>query len=125
MQRGILWLRSVSEAGIVMRGLASGVVLAGRFAVEVGGRQSAEQLALVEQIGEHGVTGHLKIRCVPTAFGIPTQVLDPHIDAYVAHAVHMVGGVRLADMASGRPLECPEIKTPRKRRSNEFALLRV
>jgi hypothetical protein len=76
------------------------VVLAVRFTVEVAGQESGEQLALVEHINgtRFGVTGCLKICCAPVDFGIPLHVLEPHIEGYVAHAVHLMGEVTLSDV---------------------------
>jgi hypothetical protein len=64
------------------------------------GRLSAEQAALVEQVGKPhlGLTGNLRICCVPIDFGIPTSVIEPHIEAYVVYAVHTMGGFSVADM---------------------------
>jgi hypothetical protein len=100
MQRGILCLLSVSEAGI--RDLAPNVVLQVRFTVEVGGEPSAEEIALVEQVGgpHLGITGNLKVSCATTEFGIPTSVIEPHIEAYVGYAVHMMGCFSVAEMVN-------------------------
>lgn len=100
MKRGILCLLSVSEAEMGIRDSTYGVVLAVRFTVEVAGQESGEQLALVEHINgtRFGVTGCLKICCAPVDFGIPLHVLEPHIQSYVANAVHLMGGVTLSDM---------------------------
>jgi hypothetical protein len=85
-----------------MRGVAPGVVLAVRFTVQVGGDQSAEHVAFVEQIGEptSGLTGHLRIRSEPIAFGIPLQAVETQIESYVVDAIHMTGGLTVADMAN-------------------------
>ena len=101
MQRGVLCLLSVGEADMGIRDLTSNVVLEVRFTVEVGERQSPKQVALVEQVGKahFGLAGHLKICCAPIDFGIPLHVIEPHIEAYVMRAVHIVGGVTLAEMA--------------------------
>jgi len=52
MQRGILCLCRVSEADMESADIAPGVVLAVHFTIEVGGQQSVEQLAFVEQTGD-------------------------------------------------------------------------
>ena len=101
MQRGVLCLSSVGES-FRMRGVAPGVVLAVRFTVQVGGDQSGEHVAFVEQIGEPtlGLTGHLRIRSEPIAFGIPLQAVEAPIESYVVDAIHMTGGLTVADMAN-------------------------
>jgi len=101
MQRGVLRLLSVGES-FRMRGVAPSIVLAVRFTVQVGGDESAEHIAFVEQTGEPGLgaTGRLTIRSTPIAFGIPLPALEPHIESYVVDAIHMTGGIRVADMAN-------------------------
>ena len=100
MQRGVLCLHSVSEADMGISDIAPNVVLAVHFTVEVGGQQSAEQLALVEQIGKPhlGVAGRFKICCAPNDLGVPSHVIEPHIEAYVVRALHTVGGFTTAEM---------------------------
>ncbi len=101
MQRGVLCLISVSGAELRLCDSTSGDV-AVRFRLEVGGQQSDEYLALVAQVSqvELGLAGHLKVRCAPIDVGIPAQVIEPHIETYVLRAVHMIGGVSLAEMAN-------------------------
>ena len=101
MQRGILSLLSVSGAELRLCPSNCGDVVV-RFTVQVGQHQSGEQLALVEQVGagELGLTGHLKVRCAPIHVGIPPQVVEPHIETYVLHAVRMIGGVSLQELAN-------------------------
>jgi hypothetical protein len=100
IQRGILCLRSVTEADMGISDIATAVVLAVHFTVEVGGQQSAEQLALVEQVDKThlGVAGRFKICCAPLDFGIPAPVIEPHIEAYVVRALHTIGGFTAAEM---------------------------
>ena len=101
MQQGVLCLISVSGAELRLCDSTSGDV-AVRFTVEVGGQQSGEHLALVEQVSEAelGLVGHLKVCCAPIDVGIPAQVIEPHIEAYVLRAVHMIGGISLTEMAN-------------------------
>jgi hypothetical protein len=102
MQRGVLCLLSVSGAELRLCDSKSGDVVV-RFTVEVAGQQSGEHLALVEHIGrpDLGLTaGRLKVCCREVAFGIPSRVIEPHIETYVGQAVHMIGGVTLAEMAN-------------------------
>jgi hypothetical protein len=35
-----------------------------------------------------------------TDFGIPTSVIEPHIEAHVVYAVHMMGCFSVADMVN-------------------------
>jgi hypothetical protein len=85
-----------------MRGVASNVVLTVRFTVQVGGDESGEHIAFVEQTGEPvlAAAGHLKIRSPSVAFGVPLPALEPYIESYVVDAIHMVGGISVADMAN-------------------------
>ena len=101
LQRGVLCLISVSGAELRLCDSTSGDV-AVRFTVEVEGQQSDEYLALVAQVSqaELGLAGHLKVRCAPIDVGIPAQVIEPHIETYVLRAVHVIGGVSLAEMAN-------------------------
>ena len=101
MKRGILSLLSVTGAELRLCPSNCGDVVV-RFTVQLGQQQSGEQLALVEQVGgaELGLTGHLKVRCAPIDVGIPPQVIEPHIETYVVHALQMIGGVSLAEMAN-------------------------
>ena len=99
MQQGILCLKSVCEAD--MGDTCSGAAVAVTFHVEVGGEQSSDQVAWVEQIGdEYGAAGHLKIWCAPIPFGFPQPVVEPYIENYVLNATHMFAGVTLTDMAN-------------------------
>src|SRR5687768_7258286 len=84
MQRGVLCLISVSGAELRLCDSTSGDV-AVRFTIEVEGQQACEHFALVEQVSqtELGLAGHLKVRCAPIDVGIPAQVIEPHIEAYV------------------------------------------
>ena len=51
-------------------------------------------------MGQLGLTGHLNVRCTPIDVGIPLDVIEPHIEAYVTRAVQMVGGLSLAEMTN-------------------------
>ena len=101
MKRGILSILSVSGAELRLCPSSCGDVVV-RFTIQVGQQHSGEQLALVEQVGEAelGLTGRLKIRCAPLDVGIPSQVIEPHIETYVLQAVRTIGGVSLAEMAN-------------------------
>jgi hypothetical protein len=92
---------SVGES-FKMRGVAADIVLAVRFTVQVGGDESAEHIAFVEQAGEPrlGATGWLKIRSTSIAFGIPLNALESHIETYVVDAIDMCGGISVSDMAN-------------------------
>src|SRR4029450_11562402 len=101
MQRGNLCLTRICEADMDVRDVCSRRVLAVTFHIEVGSEQSTDQVALVEQVGdEYGAMGHLTICYGPIPFGVPQQVVEAHIQDYVMHAIHMVAGVTVDDMAN-------------------------